>query len=783
MDFKDPAAWQLLSAADDASVSGAAASQFCEDGTILLKCSKEQDWYALPLLGLMPDTDYFLKFSYLAKELAPSTDYVFESVGIFNAALEGADYKTNTDPNNIGYLYVVTPFGNMNSKNGLGTATNRKKAYSRDTRGALVGVWQEMRLHFHSGAAPDELALVLCIRAPEVYLDDFVLTAVPAPVSAPPEHSLPQVAEKPSQGTFLTRSAQTTLYTDCTAQDFADYCATLVNDGFSPAITNRLEDNLIAVYTKGNTLAHIAFYPANGTLRSTRQVMDALPEGAAGALACGEQPLLVQVNHLNGTGGGIGESYFIRLADGSFLLVDGGHSEYKFEQADILYRTLRRYQPTGKLRIAAWLFTHSHSDHIGGFNTFVERYHSEIEVEQLIYNFPNDAEISRSNSAKHLLYGYNSLSLFEMTVRHYLPKAKLSTPHTGYVYHIRNAVVTILHTMEDIFPAEVHEYRDLNDTGTVFQISFTDAAVAQKILITGDIAGRSCRDLMERYSEKMLASDFVQVIHHGISYGSEALYAKMRPTVALWPASDRRLQEVRFEAQNHYFFQQDSVREIVLSDFGTRAFALPYTPPTGRTGLAKITLPDQSHDMGNLMHYIGPRFDIEAESPRFWLEFSVSAEVRLATTAGGHRMTEYGLLLDDSVKEWCGTEGSLLVPAERWDARFAGQMIAYAPARGINAVTRYDSYKNYEDDLHRNAVFLCQPVVEGEINVQDQFCVRPYARFANEAGEELLYLGREVTETLMSALRAASVIWNPNDDPDLNAQKAYAKQMLEQMKQ
>ncbi len=779
MTFCDIFSWKILNGDETDAVVLSSEYKHGENENTSVLLAKAQRWYSFSLKGLQTNTDYFLRFWYMAPELIKGSSYAFNSAGVFNAALENAEYATTNDINNVGYLHVLTPFGNMNSKNGLGTTGNRKKAHFRDTKGDSAGVWREMKLHFYSGEAPNDMQLILNTKAPEVYLDELSVIAVPFKEQSLDIAAVPQIENATCLGTFNTRSCETTVYSECEKSTFNDYCELLIADGFGVYNERCLEDNCFSFFTKEETVVGVSYYPSNQTLRVFRQIRDNLPQGASVVMDNGKQPLLVQVNHLNGTGGGIGESYIIQLADGSFILVDGGYSEYEYSQVDILYKTLREYQPNGKLRIAAWLITHAHGDHMGCFITMLERYSNELEIEQVIYNFPTDEDIARSNSARYTFYGYNSVSLLEMNMRYYLPNLKLSTAHTGYVYSIRNAKITILHTLEDLFPLRPRDYYDLNDSCTVFKISFINDDVEQEILIMGDVARHSCNDLMQRYTKETLGCYFAQIIHHGIAYGSAELYEKISPTVALWPASDNRVHEVLYQAQNQYFETADSVKEIVLSDFGTREFKLPYKAPEGLGGLGKFTLPEVEQNINKLMHYIGPRFDVLASTPTFWMEFSIPKEVVLATSTGGHRVVECGVLLDCSNTEWRSTQGCEILPCE-FDG-FNKKLVAYDIKKNILAVERYDSYLNFSDEMHRSAVFFCHPLDLDDSQTSKQFNVQPYVYLENDKGERLMYSGNVVSETILTALDSASNIWNPNDLPEINAQKEYAKSKLEQM--
>ena len=52
------------------------------------------------------------------------------------------------------------------------------------------------------------------------------------------------------------------------------------------------------------------------------------------------------------------------LEDGSFIIEDGGH--FTDGQAEALHDFLSAHSK-GTIRVAAWLFSHAHADHIGAF--------------------------------------------------------------------------------------------------------------------------------------------------------------------------------------------------------------------------------------------------------------------------------------------------------------------------------------------------------------------------------------------------------------------------------
>lgn len=64
-------------------------------------------------------------------------------------------------------------------------------------------------------------------------------------------------------------------------------------------------------------------------------------------------------------------SYVIRLADGTFIVVDGGYATNR--EADGLYELLMANTADGKQPvISAWFITHLHYDHYGCLKKFTE---------------------------------------------------------------------------------------------------------------------------------------------------------------------------------------------------------------------------------------------------------------------------------------------------------------------------------------------------------------------------------------------------------------------------
>ena len=214
-----------------------------------------------------------------------------------------------------------------------------------------------------------------------------------------------------------------------------------------------------------------------------------------------------------------GMSYAIRLEDGSFILIDGGHN--KSIDGDRIYNVLKKQAPDpDNIVIAAWVFTHAHSDHVGFFKSFAENYANKVTVEQFIYNFPSDEQ--KNGLA-------DNQDMVEPVLRQYFLNVPRVKAHAGQVFHIRNAKVTMLYTLEMC----EDKLTDYNTTSLVFTVE----AEGYKFMVLGDYAEQG-KTLRNMYTSKTLKSDIMQVSHHGVAGQSNDTYKIIAPEYALWPAGD-----------------------------------------------------------------------------------------------------------------------------------------------------------------------------------------------------------------------------------------------------
>ena len=240
-------------------------------------------------------------------------------------------------------------------------------------------------------------------------------------------------------------------------------------------------------------------------------------------------------------GKAVGLCYIITLEDGSFVVFDGGgvggenslgneHGRL-WETLVALHTEVYGVAPSAsnRLRIAAWVLTHSHWDHYYAFEQMVEKYGNLMEIDYMIGNMPAENAIhSIGTPSVNLKY----IEELKKSVKGGFEYIKV---HTGQHFNLVNLGIEVLCTWEDLNPLMPN---DFNDTDTVLRFTYynQDAPSAKPItgIWTGDAARRESRFMCATYGP-YLESDMVSVGHHG-NVGCEIdYYDIIQPTVIWWP--------------------------------------------------------------------------------------------------------------------------------------------------------------------------------------------------------------------------------------------------------
>lgn len=392
--------------------------------------------------------------------------------------------------------------------------------------------------------------------------------------------------------TYYTERGTTIRYTSATADDYTAKVAELEAEEYTKYSSNTIAvnaksatvgaDNLFSVYLNSDKteLKHIAFYPTTKALHITTQKLNendllAVNDTPEYAEIC--EPLFIQImpDETGVSGGTSGMSYALRLSDGRFIIIDGGiEMDGSTIQADTLYATLNKYNTLDSLTIAAWVFTHAHSDHITTFTSLVNKYSDSIKIEQLIYNYPCDDDIVKESSMVDKLTEGGIIYEQRKAIAEHLPDVKISTPYGGDVYKFADAELEFYLTPTDMFPVMCYTGDDFNTSSMIFKIKIQD----QEILITADSSDYALVNVALPRFGTALSSDMVQMVHHGITYASGEFYELIGAEVAFWPIISDRVADMMKQEQNIGIINAPSTKEIILSSLGTRAITLPYTP-------------------------------------------------------------------------------------------------------------------------------------------------------------------------------------------------------------
>ena len=283
--------------------------------------------------------------------------------------------------------------------------------------------------------------------------------------------------------------------------------------------------NLFYSYYKQDTCVFVFWDASIHTVFMTAEPLQTLPNAQniekeeIGAVATFAQMSL--------TGGGM--SYVARLTDGRFVIVDGG--EYNKEDCLQLYKFLKENSPHEIPTVALWIFTHSHSDHIGLATRFIVNYKDKVNIQAFAYQFPDSSKISVSmESVEKMKVDIDTL---ERNIQSSYPKATIYTLHTGQSYYFSGVEIEILWTMDDTYPSN---YTSFNDLSVALRMKFVGG---KTVLLLGDCLHEACRRIAHTYGD-YLKSDILQATHHGLIGGDKKLYELIDPQICFWPTPRER---------------------------------------------------------------------------------------------------------------------------------------------------------------------------------------------------------------------------------------------------
>lgn len=224
---------------------------------------------------------------------------------------------------------------------------------------------------------------------------------------------------------------------------------------------------------------------------------------------------------------GNGMSIVYRLSDGSLLIFDSGSSNVKY----MLYKCLKDLAGGGKIKVAAWVMTHTHGDHYGAMYDLLNGvYKEEFEIQEFWYNRAtntgdgNGAGVNLENLFRKIALGDTKVRALEYGETYTLDEGRVSAKVLCTPAKVANKIGSV-------------SGADENTNSLVMMLTIG----GKKILMTGD-ANEPAWDFMvsqhNASSEYSLKCDYLQMPHHAVhAAGTTEGYNAANPSYVIIPST------------------------------------------------------------------------------------------------------------------------------------------------------------------------------------------------------------------------------------------------------
>ena len=334
--------------------------------------------------------------------------------------------------------------------------------------------------------------------------------------------------------------------------DFISACDYLTNDGFSQYCADSIGTSMSATYTKNDEYYTLIYAEKSGTfyIGHSESGAQTLPkQGETFEAVCETTVTQGYSQNINGM------TYIVRLADNSFIVVDGGYAN----DAKNLIKTLQSLsgQESG-IRIRAWLMSHAHDDHYPAFGEFASQYADKVVLECVMFA-PVPERVAIDTYFNIAIY--DDIAKFE--------GARAVTVHAGMSFKLADVTLEVLNTPEYVY--KDNENLDFNESSSVFRVRNADGS----IIFLGDCYDRVSDFLVNTYGDG-LKTEMMQVSHHGVEQATVELYEMIAPSLAFWPCDEWLLAHERGTTTKQYLLQNENIYEHLIHGYGNVTRALSY---------------------------------------------------------------------------------------------------------------------------------------------------------------------------------------------------------------
>ena len=268
-------------------------------------------------------------------------------------------------------------------------------------------------------------------------------------------------------------------YLGVTIEEVENYQEVLEASGYTKHSGNKIADNLFETYVNGDKVVWLLWYPSQSRFNIVYGSYTYLPDTEAVEYEELVVPSVSQIGRNGADKDAPGLLLVIQLADGSYVIIDGG-PDFGGD-GNTLWEYLTENNPTeGKPRIT-WMFTHAHGDHVDLAMNFLAKHDEEIELEMVCYNFPEFAGLSMKEKNVDLAEG--KVSMLENMMKKKFPDTDIYIFHTGEKLMLPGCEIEFLKTHEDFWPNEI---KDMNESSSAWRVLIE----GKTLLVLGDCLGR-----------------------------------------------------------------------------------------------------------------------------------------------------------------------------------------------------------------------------------------------------------------------------------------------------
>ena len=323
------------------------------------------------------------------------------------------------------------------------------------------------------------------------------------------------------------------VYKDVTRETSDAFINGVKELGYEHYVTNNIGENCFYTYHNDSSIMHIMYLPS---VAETRVVIDTkefselagLKEDNAYETGSSEISFTqLGLEHPKAGNCQNGMGYIIKLSDGSFVIIDGGHTRdmtYAESAGDYLLDSLKALaDDPDDIRVHTWFLSHLHNDHIGAFHDIARDTPSSIKVNRLVYNSPNDAQLKGVGGGNLDNKVEEAVELFG--IEHVVKG------HPGQIFYANEATFTIFGGLDIVEPFNID---NINETTMVMQMDF----MGKTTMFLGDCHPKASLALTDVYGTS-LDSDFIQLAHHGYADGATLLLNQtINAEASFWPVGN-----------------------------------------------------------------------------------------------------------------------------------------------------------------------------------------------------------------------------------------------------